>query len=99
MDYKIILDKKRSIDNATNYYERAKISQDPQIKETINNNEKISKALQEIITLIENDKLRHGRDFIKKAAKWEWIFNKDIYENANDDVLHVIKKIKILLNC
>ena len=64
IDYKIILDKKRSIDNATNYYERAKISQDPKIKETIINNKKISKALQEIIALIENDKLRRGDDFI-----------------------------------
>ena len=43
---------------------KAKISEDPKIKETINNNEKISKALQEIIALIENDKLCRGNDFI-----------------------------------
>ena len=46
IDLKIIIDKKKSVDNATNYYERAKLSQDQKIKETINNNEKISKALQ-----------------------------------------------------
>ena len=85
---------KKSIDNATNYYERVKISQDPKIKETINNNEKISKALQEIITLIENDKLRHGGDFIKKATKLDWIFNKDLYENANNDVYTHYQKDK-----
>ena len=77
---------KKSIDNAINYYERAKILQDPKIKETVNNNEKISKHLQEILALIENDKLHHGGDFIKKAAKWDWIFNKDLYQFANDDV-------------
>ena len=94
IDYKIILDKKRSIDNATNYYERAKISQDPKIKETINNNEKISKTLQEILTLIENDKLRRSGDFIKKAAEWDWIFNKDLYENVNDEIFARYQKDK-----
>ena len=43
IDYKIILDKKRSIDHAINYYKRAKISQNPKIKETINNNENFLK--------------------------------------------------------
>ena len=99
INYKTILDKKRSINNAINYYERAKISQDPKIKETIINNEKISKTLQEIISLIENDKPRRGGDFIKKAAKWDWIFNKKFYEEINDDVFaHYHKDSPELLN-
>ena len=86
IDYKTILDKKSSVDNATKYYEELNLSKEPKIKGTVINNKKISKTLQYIITLIDEDKLRRRDDFIKKAIELPWMFSKDIYENANDEL-------------
>ena len=35
--------------------------------------------------MIDEDKLRCGDNFIKKAAELPWMFSKDVYENANND--------------
>ena len=45
--------------------------------------------------MIDEDKLRRGDDFIKKAATdLSWMFSKDIYEAANDDVFVRYQKDK-----
>ena len=44
--------------------------------------------------MIDEDKFRRGGDFIKKAASLPWMFNKNIYEAANDDVFARYEKDK-----
>ena len=62
--------------------------QSPNIKDIVINNKKISKALQEIITLVDEGKLRHGDDLIREPVSTDlsWIGDPVLYQDANDDV-------------
>ena len=59
----------------------------PNIQEIITNNKKISKTLQEVITLIDENKLRRRDDFIKEPGSTDlsWIHDPVLYQEANDD--------------
>ena len=88
IDYRGILDKKKLVDNAVEFYEQNNISQNPNIQSRVINKKKISKALQEVITLIDEGKLLHGDSFINATpdlADLSWMSDPIKYDHANNE--------------
>ena len=86
IEYKDIVKEKELVDVGIKFYEENK-NYGKNTKEQVINSKKVSKTLEEVITAINEHKLRRAQDFIREPVSTDlsWMYDPARYQEANDD--------------
>ena len=97
IERKDILDKLNKVNKRNEIYKKNKnlYKNSPNIEDQIINSEKFAVGLNKIIKLIDSNKIRIGKDFVKaNTIAIPWIDDWELYKQINEDVFAKYRKDK-----
>ena len=97
IERKEILDKLNKVNKRNEIYKKNKnlYKNSPNIEDQIINSEKFAVGLNKIIKLIDSNKIRIGKDFVKASTiAIPWMNDWELYKQINEDVFAKYRKDK-----